>query len=209
MYMYILLRSVSSHEIDHQNNYCFQQCVEFVCSSLAKHLFINPQINFYSKHNTMVHNSNSQFDPCSIRSLGFTSWLWWFNSTQFIFSGCSKETWFLIPNYVCSEVNDSSYGKLERIQLDLIRSWDWMQNAANVHPFAHLPHLLPAYLANQLQSSQLLLFDVARFKELYWFSLRWIKINHSPVSLSSLYHWGDNLKGYLYQVNSDPNLVIF
>ena len=128
------------------------------------------------------------------------------------FLGAQKrlDSWFQIMLAIESTIQVwffQSYGKLERIQLNSIHSWDWMQNAANVHPFAHLPHLLPTYLANQLQSSQL--FDVAGFKELHWFSLRWIKIDHSPVSLSSLYHWGDNLKGYLYLVNNDPNLVIF
>ena len=41
-------------------------------------------------------------------SLGLTRWLWWFNSTQFIFSGRSKETRFLIRNYIRIEVNDST-----------------------------------------------------------------------------------------------------
>ena len=42
-------------------------------------------------------------------SRGFTRWLWWFNSTRFIFSGCSKETRFPIPNYISIEVNDSTH----------------------------------------------------------------------------------------------------
>ena len=41
-----------------------------------------------------------------------------------------------------------------------------------------------------------------------WFSMRWIKIN-LLVSLSSLYYWGDNLKDFLCQVNSDLNLSFF
>ena len=96
------------------------------------------------------------------------------------FLGAQKrlDSWFQIMLALRSTIQVwffQSYGKLERIQLNSIHSWDWMQNAANVHPFAHLPHLLLAYLANQLQSIQLLLFDVARFKGLHQFSLRWKK----------------------------------
>ena len=185
MYMYILLRSVSSHEIDHQNNYCFQQCVEFVCSSLAKHLFINPQINFYSKHNTMVHNSNSQFDPCSIRSLGFTSWLWWFNSTQFIFSGCSEETRFPIPRYI------SIRG--ERFKCNYLRAMaNWsgfnsiqfiheihMQNAANT-PLCTFTSATPNLLSKSVLK-QSVIWCCWHFKELHWFSMKRIKINLLPV----------------------------
>ena len=47
-----------------------------------------------------------------------------------------------------------SYGKLEQIQLNSIIH-EIQYKMLQIHPFAHLPHLLPTKLANQLQSSQL------------------------------------------------------
>ena len=103
-----------------------------------------------------VHKSHLAFDrggritTLAIHdSLGFTRWLWWFNSTRFIFSGCSKETQFRIPN---SLRFFKSYGKLEPTQLNSIHSLASMQNAANT-PFCTFgstpPHL---NLAHQLQN---------------------------------------------------------
>ena len=53
-----------------------------------------------------------------------------------------------------------SHGKLERIQLmrfihiSSIHLWDSFAKSCKYIPFAHLPHLLPTYSANQLQSRQ-------------------------------------------------------
>ena len=103
-------------------------------------------------------------------SLGFTRWLWWFNSTRFIFSGCSKETRFPIPNYISIEVNDSTHDSFRamanwsRFNSIQIHSWASMQNVANTPfcTFASTPTHLN--LANQLQRSQL--FDVAGTSEI-------------------------------------------
>ena len=83
-----------------------------------------------------------------------------FNSIHF--SWCSKETRFPIPNYICIEVNSSSMiltqlAKLEQIQLmrfihiSSIHLWDSFAKCCKYIPFAHLPHLLSTFLANQLQ----------------------------------------------------------
>ena len=97
-------------------------------------------------------------------SLGFTRWLWWFNSTRFIFSGCSKETRFPIPNYISIEVNDSTHDSFRAManwsQFNSIQFIHEIHSKMlQIHPFSHLPHLLQTYLANQLQSSRP--FDVA------------------------------------------------
>ena len=77
--------------------------------------------------------------------LGFTRWLWWFNSTQFIFSGCSKETRFPIPNYISIEVNDSTHDSFRAManwsRFNSIQFIHELQcKMLQIHPFAHLPH---------------------------------------------------------------------
>ena len=88
------------------------------------------------------------------------------------FSGSSKETQFPIPNYISIEVNDSSMILSELWQNEAdstheihthyfhsIHSWDLFAKCCRYISFVHLPDLLPTYLANQLQSRQLI--DVA------------------------------------------------
>ena len=91
------------------------------------------------------------------------------NSIHFFLGNQRRfDSWFQIILALRSTIQVwflQSYGKLERIQLmrfihiSSIHLWDSFAKCCKYIPFAHLPHLLPTYLANQLQSRQS--FDVA------------------------------------------------
>ena len=100
-----------------------------------------------------------------------------------------------------------SYYKLERAQLNSIHSWDSQQNATNTPLFTLASS--PPNLLSKSVAKHSAIWCCWNIKELHWFSMRWIKINLLPVPLSSLYHWGDNLKDFLCQVNSNPSLSFF
>ena len=89
---------------------------------------------------------------------------WWFTSTQFIFLGV-QENRFPTPNYITIEVNDSSMILTELWQtgadltheihyISSIHLLDSFAKFWKYIPFAHLPHLFPTCLTNQLQSRQ-------------------------------------------------------
>ena len=94
------------------------------------------------------------------------------------FSGCSKETRFPIPNYIRIVANNSSMILSELWQTGAdstqLNSWDSFVKCCKYIPFAHLPDLLPTYLANQLQSRQLIISCCWHFKESHGL-MRWDK----------------------------------
>ena len=115
-------------------------------------------------------------------SLGFTRWLWWFSSTRFTFSGCSKKTWFPIPNYISIEVNDSTHDSFRAMA-----NWSRLNSIQFINELhckmlqMHMPHLLPTKSVSYMMLLALLRAAVNLF----------------PVSLSSLYHRGDNFNRFL------------
>lgn len=134
-------------------------------------------------------------------SLGFTRWLWWFNSTRFIFSGCSKETRFPIPNYIAlrSTIQLMILSELWQTGADSTQFNSFMSFNAKCCKYTPLHICLnssPPKLSKSV-AKQSVIWCCWHFWELHWFSMRWMKANLLPVSLSSLYHRGDNFNRFL------------
>ena len=124
-------------------------------------------------------------------SLGFTSCLWWFDSTQFIFSGCSKETRSPIPNYIMIEVNDSSVilSELWQTGADSTQFNSFIRNNAKCCKYTLcIFSSSPPILLSKSVAKQSVIWCCWHFKELHWFPIRWMKTNILPAPLSSLYH---------------------
>ena len=122
------------------------------------------------------------------------------------FPRCSRETRFLIPNYISIEVNDSSVilSELWQTGTDLTQFIHEIQcKMLQIHPFAHLPHIFPTYLPNQFNAVSYLMWLALQRAALIFNEMN--KINFLHVSLSSLYHWGYNLKVLYSGQDSDPN----
>ena len=136
-------------------------------------------------------------------SHGFTRCLWWFNSTRFTFSRCPKETRLPIPNYISIEVNDSTHDSF-RANANLSRFssiqfiHELQRTMLQIHPLHNCLIFSPPKLSKSV-AKQSFIWCCWHFWELHvhWSSMRWIKVNLLPVSLSSLYHRGDNIMRFL------------
>ena len=127
-------------------------------------------------------------------SLGFTSWLWWFISTQFIVF------WFLKRDSI-PDSNLIIVSLRSTIQVWFFQSYaNWsgfnsiqlyhdihgiFLKMLQIHPLWTFA-LSPPNLLSKSAAKQTVIWCCWHFKELHWFSMRQIKINLLPVSLWQL-----------------------
>ena len=165
--------------------------------------------NQISRGGRIHHFCDSQFTAIHMLTLMIQ-----FNSINVY--GCSEETQFLIPNYISIEANNSSMILTElwqtgadsthEIHTHFLTSFlRFIWKVLQIHPFAHLPKLLPTYLAISV-SKQTDNWCCWHFKQLHWFSMRSIFYLCHCLPLTSE---ETTYISFCIPHDSDPNLVTF